>query len=69
MVNVDRFSQGLPDPQVSFEQLIGYCVVCGCEIYPDDDVLEIDGLMICGEQECLLKYVGGRKLKAGELVE
>ena len=35
-VNLDRFAQGLPDPQNVAP--LQYCHACGGEIYPGEDV-------------------------------
>ena len=38
-MNLDRFSQGLPDPQDA--EVIGYCSYCGMEIYEGADNIDI----------------------------
>ena len=35
-VNLDRFAQGIPDPQEA--EVMAYCEGCGEEIYPREDV-------------------------------
>ena len=54
-MNLDRFSQGLPDPQEA--EVKAYCEGCGGEIYPDEDVYVVDGEILHNEWECLVRYI------------
>ncbi len=54
-VNLDRFSQGLPDPQET--EVKAYCEGCGGEIYQGEDVYDVDGVILHAEWECLVKYI------------
>ena len=57
-VNLDRFAQGLPDPQDA--EVMAYCEGCGGEIYPGEEVYVIDGEILHSEWECLMEYIGVR---------
>ena len=54
-VNLNRFSQGLPDPQDA--EVMAYCEGCGGEIYPGEDVYVVDGVILHAEWECLVQYI------------
>ena len=55
-MNLDRFSQGLPDPQDA--EVIAYCEGCGGEIYEGEDVYVVeDGEILHAEWECLVQYI------------
>jgi len=54
-VNLDRFSQGLPDQQDVAP--LEYCQGCGGEIYPGEDVYVIDGDITHADWECLVRYI------------
>ena len=54
-VNLDRFSQGLPDPQEA--KTMCYCQGCGGNIYPGEDVYVIDGDITHNDWECLVQYI------------
>jgi len=54
-MNLDRFSQGLPDPQDA--EVMTYCEGCGGEIYPGEDVYCVNGDIIHAEWECLVQYI------------
>jgi hypothetical protein len=44
MPSLDRFSQGLADPQEA--RVVGECAGCGGEIYEGEEVWEVDGDLI-----------------------
>jgi DNA-directed RNA polymerase subunit RPC12/RpoP len=48
-MNLDRFSQGLPDPQDTEVHSLTKCSNCGEEIYPDDDVYLVARQIYCTE--------------------
>ena len=54
MMNLDRFSQGLPDPQE--EEPVGECEGCGGEIYASDLVYNIEGTLVHVDLECLEEF-------------
>jgi hypothetical protein len=54
-VNLDRFAQGLPDPQDIAP--ITFCEGCDGEIYPGEDVYVVDGCILHSDHECLIKYI------------
>ena len=54
-MNLDRFSQGLPDPQDA--EVMAYCEGCGGEIYPGEDVYCVNGDILHMEWECLYRYI------------
>jgi hypothetical protein len=54
-MNLDRFSQGIPDPQDA--EVITYCEGCGREIYTGEDVYVVNGAILHAEWECLRDYV------------
>ncbi len=54
-VNLDRFAQGLPDPQDIAP--ITFCEGCDGEIYPGEDVYVVDGYILHSDPECLVKYI------------
>lgn len=54
-VNLDRFAQGLPDPQEALP--LEQCQGCGCEIYPGEDVYVVDGYILHSDPDCLVKYI------------
>jgi len=54
-MNLDRFSQGIPDPQDA--EVMTYCEGCGGEIYPGEDVYCVNGDIIHAEWECLVQYI------------
>lgn len=43
---------------------VGYCEHCGAEIYEGDDIIEIDGEMICDDIDCLLGHTGAVRTSA-----
>jgi len=52
--SMDRFSQGLPDPQDT--KVVAYCDGCDGEIYEGEDVwLLRDGCIVHQEYSCLEK--------------
>ena len=63
-VNLDRFAQGLPDPQNVAP--LQYCHACGGEIYPGEDVYVIDGYIIHARVDCLVSYVSPRYMTIEE---
>ncbi len=54
-VNLDRFAQGLPDPQDA--EVMAYCEGCGREIYEGEDVYVVDGVILHAEWDCLYQYI------------
>ena len=54
-MNLDRFSQGLPDPQDA--DVLAYCEGCRGEIYQGEDVYIADGVILHAEWECLVQYI------------
>ena len=54
-VNLDRFAQGLPDPQEA--EVKAYCEGCGGEIYEGEDVYVVDGVILHAEWDCLYRYI------------
>jgi hypothetical protein len=63
-MNLDRFSQGLPDPQDA--DVLYECDACGAEIYPGEDVFVVNGDIICADLECLRIYADPRCMKIEE---
>lgn len=55
MTNLDRFSQGLPDPQSVAP--LETCEACGGEIYPGEDVYVVNGDILHNDWECLVRYI------------
>lgn len=53
---MDRFSQGLPDPQEN-EELPIFCIDCHCDL--ENAIFEFDEDSYC--LECLLEKVGAKK--------
>jgi hypothetical protein len=66
LINLDRFSSGLPDLQEILPQPVATCADCGCELYPSDDVVVIDGDIICAIPACIVGYLGLPKISASE---
>jgi hypothetical protein len=54
-VNLDRFSQGLPDPQEA--PVMAICEACGGEIYEGEEVYDINGDITHADWECLVQYI------------
>jgi hypothetical protein len=54
-VSLDRFSQGLPDPQEA--KAMAECVGCGGEIYKGEWVLVVGEDILHDRQDCLMQYV------------
>ena len=63
-VNLDRFSQGLPDPQEA--EVMTYCEGCGGEIYQGEDVYDVEGVILHAEWECLVKYLDPKLMTVEE---
>ena len=63
-VNLDRFAQGLPDPQEALP--LEQCQGCGGEIYPGEDVYVVDGYIIHARVDCLVSYVSPRYMTIEE---
>ena len=52
--SLDRFAQGLPDPQEQEPQPVKNCINCGFEIYEDDEYFEFpSGEISCFDVDCL----------------
>ena len=54
-VNLDRFAQGLPDPQEA--EVKAHCEGCGGEIYDGEEVYVVEGEILHAEWECLVRYI------------
>ncbi len=54
-VNLDRFAQGLPDPQDA--KVMAYCESCHGEIYEGEDVYVVYGAILHADWDCLYHYV------------
>jgi len=54
-MNLDRFSQGLPDPQDA--DVLAYCEGCGREIYEGEDVYRVGSDILHADRECLVQYI------------
>jgi len=66
-LTLDRFSQGLRDPQEA--PAVAYCAACNCEIYDGDLVYVVPGGDILhGDTECLVEYIGARLMSAEDVV-
>jgi len=63
-MNLDRFSQGLPDPQDA--DVLAYCDCCGKEIYEGEEVYTVYDAVIHAEDECLFGYFGIEKMTIEE---
>ena len=63
-MNLDRFSQGLPDPQDA--DVLAYCDCCGKEIYEGEEVYIVYDAVIHAEDECLFGYFGIEKMTIDE---
>lgn len=66
-VNLDRFSQGLPDMQQYEPEPCGECESCGAKLYHLDDVYDTDFGITCADSDCLLKLVNGKIREAGDV--
>lgn len=66
-VNLDRFAQGLPDPQdvAAVEE----CQGCGRAIYPGEDVYVVDGYILHAAWECLVDHLGLQVMTVEEALE
>lgn len=66
-LTLDRFSQGLRDPQEA--PAVAYCAACQCEIYDGDLVyLMPGGDVIHGDRQCLEDYTGAMLASAENLI-
>lgn len=68
-MNLDRFSQGPPDPQQASP--VDWCTRCGCQMYKGEDAyMDIDTLAIycedCKPEEYEIVRVG--EINASEMV-
>lgn len=54
-MNLDRFSQGTPDPQDA--EVMAECAGCCGEIYEGEDVYVVDGVILHAEWDCLYQYI------------
>lgn len=63
MSNLDRFEQGLPDPQEA--KVIEECLGCGNEIYEGQDVVHYGDELYCN-YKCLADAFGATRITAGE---
>lgn len=60
---MDRFEQGLPDPQEM--KVVGHCDECGGEIYEGQTVISFGADRLCNS-DCLINYLGAVTISAGE---
>ena len=54
-MNLDRFAQGLPDPQEA--EVKASCEACGGEIYEGEDVYYVNGVILHADWDCLYQYI------------
>lgn len=59
---MDRFEQGLPDPQEA--KVVGYCDECSGEFYEGQEVLTIGQDRVCNFK-CLVSYIGAETITVG----
>lgn len=59
---MDRFSQGLADPQEA--TVIDHCEECGSEIYAGQLATSMDGTLFCTDR-CLFNNLGAVTITAG----
>lgn len=62
-MNLDRFAQGLPDPQEAI--VVDHCEECGGEIYDNQFVWKVGGDVFCC-RGCMLTNLGAVTITAGE---
>ncbi|MEJ9216263.1 hypothetical protein P4S83_17445 [Aneurinibacillus thermoaerophilus] len=55
MTNLDRFSQGLPDPKEA--RVVGECIACGGEVYEEELVWETDEGLLHDRRDCIREYI------------
>ncbi len=55
MPNLDRFAQGLPDPQDA--PVLANCEACSGEIYPGEYVYVLNECIVHADVNCLLAYL------------
>lgn len=55
MPNLDRFSQGAPDPAEA--PVLATCKACGGEIYPGESVYVLNGYIFHCDLDCLLEHM------------
>ena len=65
-INLDRFSQGLPDPAEA--EVVAHCAACGCEIYVGEMVYKVDGEIVCDNWECVIEKIDCEFVPAEEAV-
>jgi len=63
-MNLDRFSQGLPDPQNA--EVMAYCEGCGGEIYEGEDVYYANGAILHNDSDCLYQYINPQLMTVEE---
>ncbi len=64
-VCLDRFAQGLPDPQAYEPEPWAVCEGCGRDIYPGEDCIDLDGSICCDDMDCFIKMTGAQRKEAG----
>lgn len=64
MVNLDRFTQGRPDPQQQPAAIVAKCEACGASIFLGDDAVESGGEYFC-DFVCFMRFMGARIVVAG----
>ncbi|SDH85578.1 hypothetical protein SAMN04489735_10854 [Aneurinibacillus thermoaerophilus] len=52
---MDRFSQGLADPQET--HVVGECLSCGGEVYEGEEVWEVEGEYLHDGYDCIRGYI------------
>ena len=60
---MDRFSQGLPDPQDA--EVIDHCLDCGSEIYVGQAAVKYGDGLVCNYR-CLASAIGAVTITVGE---
>lgn len=68
MNNFDRAEQQWLSDDRDEAREIGCCSHCGEEIYEGDDIIEVDGEMICDSMDCLKGYLDAKSVDTTEKV-
>jgi len=55
MEQLNRFSQGLADPQEA--KIMAHCAGCDGEIYEGEDVYRVNEAILHNDWECLVRYI------------
>lgn len=51
------------DAQDTRDSMIGHCADCGTRIYKGDCYIEIDGILLCDDSDCISNYIRNNYLK------